>query len=65
MKKLTLAMGLVLLLAIACNSEKKNAASDSTKADSTAAKPIDTAAMNKAWAAYMTPGAAHQMIAKV
>lgn len=67
MKNLTIASCFILLLAVACNNEKKENTSDSTKvqtanADS-AAKPVDTAAMNKAWAAYMTPGDVHKMLA--
>ena len=65
MKRINLVFGIVLLFAIACNSEKKSTNADSTAAVSdTASKPVDTAAMNKAWAAYMTPGESHQMLAK-
>lgn len=51
------------LLVSACNSEKKDSTSDSAKVE-TSNKPVDTAAMNKAWAAYMTPGKVHKMLAK-
>ena len=65
MKRINLVFGIVLLFAMACNSEKKSTNADSTTAASdTASKPVDTAAMNKAWAAYMTPGESHQMLAK-
>ncbi len=68
MKSINLVFGAVLLLVIACNSEKKGADQDSTAAatsvSDTVSKPIDTAAMNKAWADYMTPGEAHKMLAK-
>ena len=65
MKKINLVFGIVLLFAIACNSEKKSTNADSTAAAlDTSGKPVDTAAMNKAWAAYMTPGKSHQMLAK-
>ncbi|MFI5451318.1 DUF1579 domain-containing protein [Pedobacter sp. UC225_61] len=65
MKRLTIASYFVLLLAVACNNEKKGTSADSAKVD-TAAKtttPVDTAAMNKAWAAYMAPGDPHKMMA--
>ena len=53
---------------MACNSEKKDTAGDApvaatTKVDS-AHEPLDTAATNKAWAAYMSPGKVHQLMAK-
>lgn len=69
MKKLTLAACFLVLLAVACNSEKKNADADSTTASASTGvdstnKPMDTAGMDKAWAAYMAPGDVHQMIAK-
>ena len=64
MKKLTLAMSALLLLVVACNSEKKNVTADSTKTDTASVKPMDTAGMDKNWAAYMTPSTAHQMLAK-
>lgn len=69
MKKLTLAACFLVLLAAACNSENKGAGADSTAASASTSvdsvsKPMDTAGMDKAWAAYMTPGDVHQMIAK-
>ena len=65
MKKINLVFGIVLLFAIACNSEKKSTNADSTAAAlDTTSKPVDTAAMNKAWAEYMAPGESHQMLAK-
>jgi hypothetical protein len=65
MKKLIFVSSFIAMLAIACNSEKKNASADSTATTSvdSASKPVDTAAMNKAWAAHMTPGAVHKMLA--
>ncbi|TKC12849.1 DUF1579 domain-containing protein [Pedobacter polaris] len=63
MKKLMMSLCCLALLAAACNSEKKDASSDTSKVN-VAEKPIDTAAMNKAWAAYMTPGDVHKMLAK-
>lgn len=65
MKRLNLVMGVVLLFAVACNSEKKSASGDSTVTEpsDTTTKVVDTAAMNKAWADYMTPGESHQMLA--
>lgn len=68
MRKLSIALSVVLLLASACNNEKKDSGtngSDTTVAKTdTASAPPDTAAMNKAWAAYMAPGNVHQMLAK-
>jgi hypothetical protein len=68
MKKLNVIYIGVLALAIACNSEKKEAVNDDVKVDSpssaTAVKKVDTAALNKAWADYMTPNEAHKMLAK-
>jgi len=69
MKKLNLALVSLLMLAIACTSENKDSAADTTKLAATAEvdsaqQPIDTAAMNKAWADYMTPGEVHKMLAK-
>jgi len=63
MKKLLMSMGFLALLTTACNSEKKGNANDSPKVASSNAQ-VDTAAMNKAWAAYMTPGEVHEMLAK-
>jgi hypothetical protein len=70
MRKLSVALSIVLLLASACNSEKKDTGANGSKDSGTVAKtdstgtPVDTAAMNKAWAAYMAPGKVHQMLAK-
>ncbi len=67
MKRINLVLSVVLLFAVACNSEKKGAGGDTTTvetSDTTTAKVVDTAAMNKAWADYMTPGESHQMLAK-
>jgi Protein of unknown function (DUF1579) len=68
MKNLMLAVGMVMLFAIACNSEKKESTSDNkmvnTSMADTASKPIDSAEMMKAWEAYMKPGNEHQWLAK-
>lgn len=66
MKRINVVLGVVLLFAVACNSEKKNENADSSAvaASDTTSKPVDTAVMNKAWANYMTPGEVHQMLAK-
>ena len=65
MKRINLVFGAILLFAVACNTEKKSTKADSTTAASdTASKLVDTAAMNKAWLAYMTPSESHQMLAK-
>lgn len=67
MKSISLIFIAALVL-VACNSEKKDKAADSitaaTALSDTASKPLDTAAMNKAWADYMTPGEVHKMLAK-
>ncbi|MFN0290654.1 DUF1579 domain-containing protein [Pedobacter helvus] len=71
MKNLLLATGIALLFATACQSKKKGSSTtDSTPADTsvmvndTVSKPLDSAAMMKAWEAYMTPGNEHQMLSK-
>lgn len=70
MKNLMIASSLMLLLATACNSEKKDGEGDTTivstskKSTATSTKPVDSAAMMKAWEAYMEPGTAHQWLAK-
>lgn len=65
MKRINLVFVIALFFAMACNSEKKSTKADSTTAASdTASKLVDTAAMNKAWLAYMTPSESHQMLAK-
>ncbi|RZL37004.1 MAG: DUF1579 domain-containing protein [Pedobacter sp.] len=67
MKKLPLVFLSALALLVACNSEKKEATNDTNKVDTfmadTGVKNVDTAAMNKAWADYMTPGDVHKMLA--
>lgn len=74
MKKLLICATAAVFM-LSCNNEKKSSdatsSSDSTKM-TTAEKPVDTArapmpdsaAMMKAWQAYMTPGEEHKMIAK-
>lgn len=64
MKKFVITISCVAIVAAACNSEKKNASTDSAKVDTNVSAAVDTAAMNKAWASYMTPGVQHQMLAK-
>jgi len=68
MKSISLIFSAALVLVIACNSEKRDKDADSTTVattmSDTANKPLDTAAMNKAWADYMTPGDVHKMLAK-
>jgi len=70
MKNLMMAAGIILLFATACNSEKKESVGDSTTVDTsitgadTVTKPVDSAAMMKAWEAYMKPGNEHQMLSK-
>lgn len=66
MKRVNLILSIAMLILAACNSEKKGEAADSTTlaVPDTSSKPVDTAAMNKAWEAYMTPGKTHQMLAK-
>ncbi len=63
-----MALSIALLLASACNNEKNSATTgaDSSAVSKTGAMetPVDTASMNKAWAAYMAPGKVHQMLAK-
>ncbi|RZK64939.1 MAG: DUF1579 domain-containing protein [Pedobacter sp.] len=70
MKNLMIVTGLALLFGTACTSEKKETAADSTTVDTsvrktdTVSKPVDSAAMMKAWEAYMKPGNEHQMLSK-
>lgn len=74
MKRLTYTLSLALICAaMACNDaatttdESKPADTASRAADSPATKqapPMDSAAMAKAWEAYMTPGDVHAMLAK-
>jgi hypothetical protein len=63
MKKLIMSLSCLAFLLSACNSEKKDVTTDSPKVSSSSV-PVDTAAMNKAWASYMAPGDAHKMLAK-
>jgi hypothetical protein len=68
MKKLIIA-SLLSACFMACNSEKKDSTADSSKTDTNvtadnSSTPVDTAAANKAWAEYMTPGNMHKMMAK-
>jgi hypothetical protein len=68
MKSINLIFSAALLLVLACNSENKDKVADSTTVattmSDTTSKPLDTAAMNKAWADYMAPGEVHRMLAK-
>lgn len=73
MKKTILSLAALLLLTVACKkAEETPAADNATATDSTAvkeetaeaAKPMDSAAMMKAWEAYATPGDAHKTLAK-
>jgi hypothetical protein len=71
MKKLSLFAAALLLAFTACKKETKetneitpadtSAVKDETPAE--AAKPMDSAAMMKAWEAYATPGEPHKMLA--
>ncbi len=68
MKKLLFCAACACILS--CNDEKKSATistdADTTKVttvDNTPAPPMDSAAMMKAWQAYMTPGPEHKMLA--
>ena len=71
MKKM-LFPALVLLLACGACKKAEDKAKEETAADTTAtvktepaeaAKPMDSAAVEKAWTAYMTPGEPHQRLA--
>jgi hypothetical protein len=71
MRNLMIAAGMMMLFATACNSEKKEKLGDSATVDTgaamgkdTIAAPVDSAAMMKAWEAYMKPGQEHQWLAK-
>lgn len=67
MKNLMTATAVMLLFTTGCNSEKKEKLTDTTAVDTVAAtetKPVDSAAMMKAWEAYMKPGNEHQMLSK-
>jgi len=65
-----IASSLVLLLATACNSEKKDNKGDTTiistskKSTEISTKPVDSVTMMKAWEEYMKPGNEHQMLSK-
>ncbi|RZK39925.1 MAG: DUF1579 domain-containing protein [Pedobacter sp.] len=61
MKKIVLISAAVLLWA--CSNEQKSSSVDSNAVELKGEKVIDTAAMNKAWADYMTPGDVHKMLA--
>jgi hypothetical protein len=72
MKKTILSLAAIVLMATACKKAEETPAADATPADSTAvapteiaeaAKPMDSAAMMKAWEAYATPGEPHKMLA--
>lgn len=70
MKKTILSLAALVLMTAACKKAETPAA-DATPTDSTAvktetaeaAKPMDSAAMMKAWKDYMTPGDAHKTLA--
>ena len=72
-KKLILSLAAIVLMTAACKKAEETPAADaSTAADTTAvttdetaeaAKPMDSAAMMKAWEAYATPGEPHKMLA--
>lgn len=72
MKKTILSLAAIILMATACKKAEETPAADATMpADTTAvptetaaaAKPMDSAAMMKAWEAYATPGEPHKMLA--
>ena len=73
MKKPILVLSAIFLMATACKKAEETPTTDSTTATDTtavvanetaeAAKPMDSAAMMKAWEAYATPGDAHKMLA--
>lgn len=66
MKRITISLCTALLLAACINdqttTEAKIASATETKADE-AWVPVDSAAAEKAWMEYMTPGPSHQMLA--
>jgi hypothetical protein len=70
MKKLTTLSCIIIALTMACSNEKKSSGSDSSTLDTnmlsadSIAKPVDSAAMMKAWEDYMKPGESHAMLAK-
>ncbi|HMI07889.1 MAG TPA: DUF1579 domain-containing protein [Flavobacterium sp.] len=71
MKKTILSLAALVLMTAACKKAEETPAADATPTDSTAvktetaeaAKPMDSAAMMKAWKDYMTPGDAHKTLA--
>jgi hypothetical protein len=71
MKKTILSFAALLLIATACKKTETTTTEATTVTDTTtaktetieAAKPMDSAAMMKAWQAYMTPGEPHKMLA--
>ncbi|MFT3793547.1 DUF1579 domain-containing protein [Flavobacterium sp.] len=72
MKKTILSLAAIVLLTAACKKAEETPAAEATPADTTAvaptetaeaAKPMDSAAMMKAWEAYATPGEPHKMLA--
>lgn len=75
MKRLTLTICTASLILFACNNDstktaetKGDSSSTTTPTDTSTAQkmdqPMDSAAMMKAWEAYMTPGDVHKMLAK-
>ena len=62
MKKLTLVLSFAMLLMAACNDAKKETSTGNVKEDA-ATEKVDTSGMDPAWAAYMTPGEPHKMLA--
>lgn len=72
MKKTILSLAAVVLMTAACKKAEETPADATTAADTTAvaptetaeaAKPMDSAAMMKAWEAFATPGEPHKMLA--
>ncbi len=71
MKTTILSLAAIVLMTIACKKAEETPADATTPADTTAvptetaeaAKPMDSAAMMKAWEAYATPGEPHKMLA--
>ncbi|WP_294821666.1 DUF1579 domain-containing protein, partial [uncultured Flavobacterium sp.] len=73
MKKLFLSVAVLSLCFVSCKKEEKTSTeteTTTTSADTVATKetapeqPMDSAAMNAAWAKYATPGDAHKMMAQ-
>lgn len=69
MKKTILSLAALVLIASACKKSETTTDTSVNKNDTTAVKqetataPMDSIAMQKAWAAYMTPGAGHKTLA--